>query len=213
MGKQFKIIIKLIIRSIVDVLFPKKTNCILCNEEDVQGICEKCIESIKFCENQNELCVGYYKGALKKLIIKLKCKNDFEAGEVLVELAEKKLINLDKEYYLTYVPTTKRALKKRGFNQCEYIATELAKRNGFKVLNTLKRIRKAKEQKTLDKQERANNMYKVFDVIDKSLINGRKFILIDDIKTTGSTLNEGVRVLAENGASDIKTLTLAKSLI
>ena len=213
MGEKIRIIIEIIKRGILELLYPKDSKCILCQREDEEGICFRCRSKIKGCSDNEELCIGYYKGPLKELILKLKCKKDYVAGEVLVNLIEEKIVTLDTKYYLTYIPSSHKSLKERGFNQCEYIAKELAFRNNFKVVNTLVTVREVKSQKTLSKEERFNNLYGTFQVRDRKLTEGRNFILIDDVVTTGATLAEGIRALKENGAEEIKILTLAKSHI
>ena len=102
-------------------------------------------------------------------------------------------------------------MRKRGFNQCEYIAKELSKVHGLKCINTLKKTKETKPQKQLTKKERLENIKNSFEVIDKEIIKNKRFILIDDVLTTGATIEEGIRVLKENGAKEIKLLTIAKS--
>lgn len=212
MGEKLRGIIDILIKSIIDLLFPRSNKCLTCGREDIEGICSECYKSMALCKD-DELCIGYYKGTLKELILMFKCKGNFEAGEVLSNLITDKLNNIDSEYLLTYIPVSNENLKIRGFNQCEYIAKRLSESCSLKVVNTLKRVKCVKTQKTLSKEEREKNLYMAFDVIDKSLVKGRKFILIDDVITTGATLREGIRALKENGALDIKILTLAKSHI
>lgn len=213
MGEKIKSFIEIIKRGLLELIYPKDSKCILCKREDEEGICSKCRSSIKRCSDNEELCIGYYKGPLKELILKLKCKKDYVAGEVLVSLIEEKIVKLDNKYYLTYIPISNKSLSERGFNQCEYVAKELAFRNNFKVVDTLKKVKEVKTQKTLSKEERFGNLYGAFQVRDRKLTEGRNFILIDDVITTGATLAEGIRVLKENGAVEIKILTLAKSHI
>jgi competence protein ComFC len=212
MGRKIKAIIELLYRSLLEIIYPKDSKCIICNEDDHELLCLDCKNKIKKCTEQ-ELCIGYYKGVLRELIIKFKCKKDYSAGEALVELIEYKLNDIDKNYYLTYIPISDKSLKVRGFNQCEYIAKELAYRNNFIVINTLKRVKEVKQQKTLSKEERYSNLNGAFAVINNKLVKDRNFILIDDVITTGATLKEGIKVLRKQGAKDIKILTLAKSYI
>lgn len=212
MGEKLSGIIHILIKSIIDILFPKSNKCLICGKEDIEGICIDCYKAIALCED-DELCIGYYKGTLKELILMFKCRGNFEAGEVLSDLISDKLKNINREYLLTYIPVSVENLKIRGFNQCQFVAEKLSESCKFKVVNTLKRVKKVKTQKTLSKEEREKNLYMAFDVIDKSLVYGQKFILIDDVITTGATLREGIRALKENGALDIKILTLAKSHI
>jgi competence protein ComFC len=212
MEKKFYEFLKDIYRGILELIYPRESKCIICKIDEADGICNKCKKNITPCRDQN-LCIGYYKGTLKELILKFKYKKDFIAGEILVKLAEEKIFNFDRGYYLTFIPISKERIKKYGFNQCEYLAQEIAFRNGFVVIDTLKKVKDTKIQKTLSKEERAENMVGAFGIKDISKVEGRKFILIDDVITTGSTINEGIRVLKENGAIEIKILTLAKSHI
>lgn len=212
MGEKINKLIKLIYRGILEVLYPLEDRCIVCKENEAQGICTECRNNITFSVNDKS-CVGYYKGTLKQLILNFKYKHDFEAGQVLVDLLEEKICNKDKEYYLVYIPITKSRFKERGFNQCEYLAKELAFRQGFKVLDCLEKVKDTKSQKTLDREERKLNLIGSFKVIDENQVKGRKVILIDDVITTGATIEEGIKILKKSGVLEIKILTLAKSHI
>ena len=212
MGEQLFRVIKILWKSILTVLYPPKSKCLVCGYENTENLCHKCLKSITFC-GEDELCVGYYKGALKELILSLKYKKDFQAGEILASFLEEKIKKYKDEYYLTYIPIDKKRLKERGFNQCEYIAKELSINTGIKTINTLKKIRETKVQKTLKREERIENLKDAFEIIDEKKVKGKRFILLDDVITTGATLKEGVKVLKKHGAIEIKILTLAKSYI
>lgn len=212
MGKEINKFIGHIIRGVLEILYPKESKCIICNEVEVEGLCYKCKSKITFCIEE-ELCIGYYKGPLKELILAFKYKKDFSAGEVLVSLIEKKIKKIEKDYYLTYIPISKESLKKRGFNQCEYLAKELGFRNNLRVMDTLEKVKETEIQKTLSKEERRINLQGAFKVMTVNRVAGNKFILIDDVITTGATIEEAIRELKENGAKEIKILTLGKSRI
>ncbi|MDD6794029.1 MAG: ComF family protein [Clostridiaceae bacterium] len=212
MGEKINKFIKYIYRGILEIIYPRNNKCIICKENEAEGLCIKCKKTITFCE-KDDLCIGYYKGALKELILRFKYHKDFEAGEILIELIEPKLNKISREYYLTFIPIGKKSLELRGYNQCEYIAKELGFRNGFKVIDTLEKSRETQVQKTLHKSERLKNIKGAFKVKDSEVIKNKKFIVIDDVLTTGATLNEAYRVLKESGAKEIKMLTLSKSHI
>ena len=211
MGEEVKIILKALFRGVLEILYPKDAKCIICGDE-ADGICIKCKSKITLCSKYEE-SVGFYKGALKELILKFKYEKNFNAGDILVMLLEEKLQLYDDDCYLTYIPSSKKALKERGFNQCEYIANEIGYRNNFKVINTLKRVRETKVQKTLSREERIKNLKGAFEVIDEEKVRGKKFIMIDDVITTGATLKEAVEALKKHGALQINTLTIAKTYI
>lgn len=212
MGKKIYEFLKKIYKSVLEVIYPREFKCIICKKEEAEGLCNKCKSKITLCADE-DLCIGYYKGVLKELILSFKYNRDFTAGEILVKLSEKKVFDISREYYLTFIPISKERSKDYGFNQCEYLAEEIAFRNGFKVIDILEKVKDTKVQKTLSKDERAINISGAFGIKDKTQVKGRKFILIDDVVTTGATINEGVKVLMENGALEIKILTLAKSYI
>ena len=194
----------------LEIIFPAPYKCIVCNETEEEGLCKECRRTITECTESEHF--GYYKGALKELILKFKFKGRFDAGEELIKLVEERLVNfIEKDYIITYIPISKKSMRKRGFNQCEYIAKKLSKIHGLKCINTLKKIKETKCQKQLTKKERLENIKNSFGVIDKKLIENNRFILIDDVLTTGATIKEGIRVLKENGAKEIKLLTIAKS--
>ena len=210
MGEKIKNILTIIYKEILDVIYPRKNECIICSREDAYGLCSKCRNNITRVLGE-DLCIGYYKGVLKELILKFKYEQDFAAGEILVELIEEKLKGIDKEYIITYIPAGKKALKKRGYNQCEYIAKELSLITGNKVVKALKRIRETKVQKTLSREERFKNIKGAFQVIDKKIVENKKILLIDDVITTGATMDEAILTLKGSGAKEVKILTLAKS--
>ena len=93
--------------------------------------------------------------------------------------------------------------RKRGYNQAALLARELSKRCGIPADETLlRRVRRTRAQKDLNDQERLANLKGAFSV-PKGSISYRNIILVDDIYTTGSTIDEAARVLKENGAQTV----------
>ncbi|MGL5478655.1 MAG: ComF family protein, partial [Clostridium sp.] len=91
------------------------------------------------------------------------------------------------------------------------LGNALSRRLDIPCVSTLIKTKETKDQKTLTIRERKNNVKNVFEGKNINLIKGNKFILIDDVITTGATIEEGVRVLKKYGAKEIKILTIAKS--
>lgn len=212
MGEQLLRTLKILKRCMLRIIYPSEGKCIICKKDWYEGICNSCLKEITSYSEEN-LCIGYYKGVLKKLILLLKYKSDFEAGEILIDLLSDKLKDISEDYYLTYIPIGKSSLEKRKFNQCEYIANELGLKLGLKVVNTLKIVKETKVQKTLKREERLENLKDAFGIINANVVKGRKFILIDDVITTGATLYEGRKVLEMMGAKEVKLLCIAKTTI
>ncbi|PWX28400.1 ComF family protein, partial [Clostridium perfringens] len=120
--------------------------------------------------------------------------------------------NLDVDF-ITYVPVAKDSLRKKEFNQCEYLSKELGKRLGIKSIETLKKRNKVKEQKSLSKEEREKNVKNAFKLKRYKNLEGKSIILLDDVMTTGSTLKACVRELKKIKDIKIFLLTIAKSNI
>lgn len=218
MGKKIKRIIRKLWEGLIEVLYPRENYCIICKDDDCFGLCNTCRKSIKVINEvyQDEIIsYGYYGGVLKDLILKFKYKNNFTAGDILAEFLEEYIIkNFEyKEYIITYIPLSKKSKKNRGFNQCEYIAKKISRDLSIEVLDILTKQKETKEQKTLKRDERYENIKNAF-TIEKGLdIKNYKIILIDDVTTTGATLQEAYKLLKKFEVKDIKLLTLAKSHI
>lgn len=123
-----------------------------------------------------------------------------------------KLTTQDK-WILVPIPLSKTKLRKRGYNQAEILAKELAKRFNLQSQNVLKRVKDTKTQVGKSSVDRKLNIKGAF-VISPSASSGfRKncsILLIDDVVTTGSTLKEAANVLKRAGAKKVIGLTLAR---
>lgn len=108
------------------------------------------------------------------------------------------------------VPLHKKRLRWRSFNQAELLADFVSEHFSLEQnKNNLKRIRHTKAQAKLNKQERQSNLSNSFAWTGSNL-SGRHILLIDDVASTGSTLNECARVLKNNGAGEIWGLVVAR---
>ncbi len=124
----------------------------------------------------------------------------------------KKLNVFEDNPLLVPVPLHQRRLNWRGFNQSQLLAKnisdafqmEMAEGVIVRPINTLPQA-DIKERK-----ERMKNLNGIFSVVDKNKVNGRKIILVDDVCTTGATLNECARVLKNNGATKVIGLVVAR---
>ena len=220
MGKKFETFIKVlyvIFNGILEIIYPRENYCIICREEDCNGLCSKCRSSINRIDTTNDKIksYGYYGGVLKELILKFKYYSDFTAGDILVELLEEYIINnfVYDDYIITYIPMSKKSKRKRGFNQCEYIAKKIAYNLNIPCKKILNKKRENKEQKRLKYNERYENVKNIFELKNGINIKGLRLIVIDDVTTSGATMEEACRILKKYGVKEIKLLTLAKSQI
>lgn len=116
------------------------------------------------------------------------------------------------------VPVPLFALKSwwRGYNQSELLVRSLAKRTGIAAWNALARRRSTRAQTHLSSSQRRANVKDAFTLMDRfdpSLLKDKKLILLDDVITSGSTLDEAAEVLLEAGAAEIYGLTIGGAWI
>ena len=112
------------------------------------------------------------------------------------------------------VPISMKRFWERGYNQADLIAKFLAKKINKKQLKfVLVKTKNNNKQSTLDFQERMLNVSQVYKVFQKNKIKDKTILLIDDIFTTGATVNECSRILKENGAKKIIVAVVAKAQI
>lgn len=155
----------------------------------------------------------YSNPIVKILIQKLKYKRAFRIaaifGEELSEYFLKMSPKIPANSLIIPIPLHKNKYRERGFNQSELIAEFLSKKIKITNLAALKKIKSTPDQTELSGAERKKNIKGVFLVIRPEQIKGKNIMLVDDVKTTGSTLEEAAKVLKKAGAKRIWALTIA----
>ncbi|MFA5754128.1 MAG: phosphoribosyltransferase family protein [Patescibacteria group bacterium] len=113
------------------------------------------------------------------------------------------------EIWLIPIPLSKKRLRWRGFNQAEILAQAISRDFGYPLCLDLRRTRDTKPQADLSEKKRLANINGCF-TWNGSDLNGRTLIIIDDVITTGATMNEAALCLKQAGAKEVYGLVLAK---
>ena len=109
------------------------------------------------------------------------------------------------------IPLHKKRKRKRGYNQAKLLAKSIGRQLEIPVEDhLLVRIRDTKPLKLLNPSDRQNNLKKAFNIA-RNDVKLKRVILIDDIYTTGSTIDEAAKTLRKNGIEDVFFLTLAST--
>jgi len=152
--------------------------------------------------------------AIRKAIYELKYRNLKAISSCLAELLADHIRSnqLDGEA-LAYVPLHPRRLRERGYNQSRLLARELSKRIDLPVVeDSLIRIKQVQPQvRARDVQERRRNVADAFVCRDEK-VNGKQLILIDDVCTSGATLESCAVALKSKGVASVWGLTLAREI-
>ena len=194
--------------------------CGICGKLNKDFLCNKCEKQLKeqakfeIQKNQNNnyfqehLYIFSYQGMIRKIILNYKFKDKSYLYKTIVNflLKDKKFFQIFKSYdTIIPVPISKKRKKERGYNQSELLAKEIAKTVGIDCnTNCLFKTKNIIEQSKLNKEERQSNIQGVYELRNK------KIIILDDIYTTGSTINECCKILQKAKAKTIGVLTIAK---
>lgn len=152
----------------------------------------------------------------KALIIKFKYFDQTYMAKYFAILIKNQLQNLINNIdYIAPVPLHKLKLIKRRYNQSAILAKKLAKITNLPVItDLLKRSINTKSQSSLDKELRKSNVNKAF-IFNKKYqkqIFGKNILLIDDVITSGATINSCSKILNKAGVSKVYVATIAKTI-
>ncbi|MDD4951958.1 MAG: ComF family protein, partial [Desulfovibrionaceae bacterium] len=154
-----------------------------------------------------------YSGAMRELILAYKFKARLGLGGLLQKFAlgALKKGGAETPEAIVPVPLHRSRLAWRGYNQSLELCRLMARRTGRPILNrALERIRSTPPQISLPANERRRNIHGAF-LARPEIIQGRSVLLVDDVMTTGATLEECARSLKRAGAARITVLVLART--
>lgn len=148
---------------------------------------------------------------LAKLIHIFKYSGAKQIGGLLLPLFQN--LELPPNSILIPVPLHWRRKNMRGYNQSEILARELARKFNVPIQNILKRHRYTKPQAELKAEERRTNVAAAFSLSSPAVRPDPNaiYLLVDDVFTTGSTINECCRALKRHGAKIVWGLVIAKT--
>lgn len=175
--------------------------------------CPKCLQKKPYFDKL--IAVFRYNYILRKAISNLKYQDQSFISKKLAKILYQRTHNeIDDFDFIIAVPSHKKQITKRKYNQATMIAKSYSKlRNKQFYSDFLLKTKHTKPQTNLRKKDRENNLSKAFELNKKyqKLIKNKKILLIDDVTTTGTTLNKCAKILKQNGAKKIFALTIAKT--
>jgi ComF family protein len=222
-------------RVALDLLYPPR--CVLCRRGGA-FVCPSCVASLpeadgarcprcwlplhawQTCRACAEFPLAFtrlraafrYEGEVRRLLHAFKFAYQSCLGAPLAALV---LANADRAALATDVivpvPLTGARLRERGFNQAELLAREIGRALDLPVKDSLSRRGHGRHNaRAASREERLANVRGVFSVSKREAIPGRRVLLVDDLATTGATLDACARALLEAGAGEISAITLAR---
>lgn len=213
-------------KSLESLIFLNHNICYICKskkDDKRQFFCVDCFESLdirhgKSLEELKYIDEVYYSAIYNRFLretireFKFHGKNYLSKplGELLLDtMSKNEISHID---LIIPVPMTRRKQAKRGYNQSELLGRYISEKLEIEMkLKTLIKRKNTKAQSSLDSKARKNNLKGVFSVKNEKVLRDKKILLIDDIITTGSTLEECGKVLLKSGVREIVGLTLGSS--
>lgn len=229
-----------ILHGLVDLVYPPR--CWVCSKLGQELVCRDClngfdiigmpfctrcgkpteveVDECRECRGKNfrfssARAFGLFGGGLKEAVHSFKYKN----GKVLAPFfAELILLNIDPQFFeidlVTEVPLNRKREIRRGFNQAKLLAQSIAKRIDKPHHSLLSQVRETQDQSKLDFRERKKNVRDCFSPNGEgSVLKGKTVLLVDDVFTTGATVNECSKVLLRAGAESVKVVMVARTVL
>lgn len=185
--------------------------CSICGQEQEQDqVCIRCQINPPAWDQLRSL--ARYGGALRQAILGLKYHRNLALGEVLAKSLIQQVASLEWQVDLVVpVPMDLARMHERGYNQVSLLAypLSLALRLPYRS-KALKKVRRTPRQVTLKAEQRRASLEAAFEA-DSHQVEGKSVLLIDDVVTTGATLEACSRALRAAGVAKIYALTLARA--
>lgn len=189
--------------AILDWIYPKK--CLGCGRSG-EYVCGECRHLVQ----HKDLSLAY-KGVIRQALKEVKYRGSYDMVRELIEIWSP--VRPEGEWVVTGVPMWEGKKRKRGYNQAELVARAVAERWGTTYLELLVRKRETQPMYGLSREERLANVRGAFalsaevrDIPDLKMIG---VVVIDDVRTSGATLQECAATLENAGWSEVRMMSLA----
>lgn len=196
-----------------DVQFLNDCVCAKCGEKlnKASLVCDLCKDKDYVFDKNISSC--YYTDVPAKIVKRFKFHGKKYYAEYIAKIMLENNNCFDGVDIITFVPLSKSRMRERGFNQAEEIAKILSESKNIPILSLLVKTKEGKHQSKLNQQERLQNLRDSFSVKEdaRKLVKNKTVLIVDDVFTTGTTLNECSKVLKAKGAKQIFTTTFAKT--
>jgi len=208
---------------LLDLIYPPR--CVFCRAPVKRSgeICQSCANSLPYTNNSGKqsgdfysVCVSplFYEDDVRESLLRYKFSEATGYatvyGKYIAESVRTEL--LDRYDIISWVPLSRKRLRKRGYDQAKLLAKALARELGCKAEPVLRKVKDVKKQSQMGGAEkRKANISGAYQVKRNALVKNKRILLVDDIITTGSTISECAKTLRIAGAADIVCATLARS--
>lgn len=222
-----------------DLFAPVEVACMCCGREvfDGLGFCEECLKSVTFnngktckrcgvgidgaedyCGNcafdkiyfDRSYAVFSYEGAVQNAVLQMKFNGRGRYAKIFAKYLAYLAVKNDLQFdAVCFPPMSAKSHRQRMYNQSKLLALYFcdAMDCADKYLDALTKVKETERQERLSKSARKENLIGAYKV--KADVKGKRVLVVDDVKTTGATLNECAKVLKRKGAVSVIGLTVS----
>lgn len=211
-------------KNILDLLYPSR--CPFCGrvlevwEED--GMCSRCQKTLPWLQGEEKrvefchTCLSplWYQDGVRRGMHRYKFWGGQEYAQVFGMLMAQCLSDRWGEPMdcLTWVPLSAKKLRRRGYDQSQLLAQRVGELTGLEVISTLDKVRHTSQQsRIVSPSARRANVAGAYQLREGVDVAGKYIVLVDDVLTSGSTLEECAACLRTGGAEQVVGLTLARA--
>ncbi len=230
------------LEKVQDIFFPRGITCLSCGKEltddDTRDadLCKECFQSLTFLEGdicpkcatklEDGICPNChnYSFSFDRTITSVKYQGLARSMVIDFKDADKNYLYRTMLYFMppieehvdivTFVPSSKKAIRKRGYDHAEILAKGYGKKVGLPVLRLLCRTKENRDSAELNRAERVKNIKNAFSVTkatSKVTLKDKTVIIIDDVMTTGMTIDECAKLLKKEGAKRVIAVVFSRS--
>ena len=177
-------------------------SCLICSAR--MWFISKNISVLEYGKGMKELLYQFKAGHKKRL--------HYHFGDIIYKrlMQESFIRSLD---LIVPVPVSRKRKRQRGYNQARLMAGETSRQTGLKIKEVLNTVSRKENQKNMSYSRRFLNVPGRFRVKKGADVAGKSILLVDDVLTTGATINECARILKGAGAGEIFSVTLGRAPI
>lgn len=221
-----------ILERLVSVIAPH--TCIGCGVEADALLCESCRQSLpkvpsrcyrcKAVTDDYAVCRGcrsatplrqvivytHYQAEAKELLHRTKYERAKAGAGEMAEMLAENVWMLRTDSVLTHIPTATSRVRTRGYDHAKLLATALSRRSGLQCLGLLSRMGQA-HQVGANRTARLRQLGSAFRVVRPQAVHSKHVVLVDDVLTTGATLETAARVLRRAGAASVSAVVFAQA--
>jgi len=184
------------------------SRCYRCYRASAQhAVCSGCRKSTSI---KNMWIAAHYDQAAKELLHKLKYERAIAGAKTVAGAIRNSLPNLPPNTVICYVPTANGRVRKRGYDQAREIAARLAKLSGLSEQPYLARRGKSRQVGS-GRTDRFKQLEGAFRARNTNKLKGSTVLLVDDVITTGATIESAAKILKQNGAKNIYAAVFAQA--